>query len=41
MSYAAAGSVVRLWRTGGDEAEATRGDLRRRACVSVDVCVCA
>ena len=23
----------------GDKAEAARGDLRRRACVSVDVCV--
>ena len=27
MSCAAAGSVVRLWRTGGDEAEAARRDL--------------
>ena len=25
----------------GDKAEAARGDLRRRACVSVEVCVCA
>ena len=41
LSCAAAGGVVRLWRTGGDQAEAARGDLRRRACVSVDVCVCA
>ena len=39
MSWFPAGGVVGLRRTGGNEAEAARGDLRRRACVSVDVCV--
>jgi hypothetical protein len=39
LSWFPAGKVVGLGRTGSDEAEAARGDLRRRACVSVDVCV--
>lgn len=40
MSWFTAGGVVGLRRTGSDEAESARGDLRRRACVSVGVCVC-